>query len=611
MGVVYRARDPKIGRDLAVKTIRLMEHADAEEIAGLRERLFREAQSAGRLSHPGIVTVFDAGEEDGLAYFTMELVDGQKLSDYPAAGLQPEARLTFVCDLLNMAGSALDYAHARGIVHRDIKPANIMVTPSGIKIMDFGVARVTSSQLTRTGTVVGTPNYMSPEQVRGDSIDGRSDQFSLGVIVYELLAGRKPFEAPNLTAVLFRLVNEAPARIRHLNPRVPASLEAVVMRALSKDPSDRFGSCSEFAAAFAAAAQGAGAEAGAPAPVEGPSSPGAEESFPGLSDTWTGAADETVGGAVPVRLPHGARHLGAELPPGAGGGAAELHEDDADVRSRWPVAIYVLLLCAIGALSVLLVRYPGLLDDPRALLQTILGIDLSDSTGASGAATPPDEPSEAARAPVPAPPEDAGEPPPPGGDAAASEPGIAPVATEDLPPPAGEAPVQDAAADAEDAPPGPPPAEPDPPPAADSGPRTASVFFESPVAGVLVTIDGMRETRCITPCKLSDLPLGEREVVASLSGYRLLRRTIAVEEGGRTVHLPMERTGATLFVSSDPTGAAIFLNGIDTGERTNARLSVEPGRHEIRLVKGQLGASQSVPVQDGEIKPVSFRLGVR
>ena len=255
MGVVYRARDPKIGRELAVKTIRLAEHADSKELVGLRKRLFREAQSAGRLSHPGIVTIFDADEEDGLAYFTMELVEGRKLSEYRASELRFDAKVSFVSDLLNMAGSALDYAHARGVVHRDIKPSNIMVTQSGVKIMDFGVARVTSSQLTRTGTVVGTPNYMSPEQVKGEAIDGRSDQFSLGVIAYEILACCRPFQAPNLTATLFKLVNEAPSSIRQLDSRVSPRLEAVVMHALAKNPADRFDSCTAFAAAFATAAE--------------------------------------------------------------------------------------------------------------------------------------------------------------------------------------------------------------------------------------------------------------------------------------------------------------------------------------------------------------------
>ena len=396
MGVVYRARDPKIGRELAVKTIRLAEHADSKELVGLRKRLFREAQSAGRLSHPGIVTIFDADEEDGLAYFTMELVEGRKLSEYRASELRFDAKVSFVSDLLNMAGSALDYAHARGVVHRDIKPSNIMVTQSGVKIMDFGVARVTSSQLTRTGTVVGTPNYMSPEQVKGEAIDGRSDQFSLGVIAYEILACCRPFEAPNLTATLFKLVNEAPSSIRQLDSRVSPRLEAVVMHALAKNPADRFDSCTAFAAAFATAARRTGPSS--PPPTAPPSRSTSEKAFkqrppeqaprppakrqrtsPTGSGDFAGERDPLESSKQSVR-PQGPRR--PRLPPVSTGRTGSHERFDGRPPSRWPIVIFVLLLCAIGALSLLLVRYPGLLEDPGNLLEMIFGLEQPESSEA-------------------------------------------------------------------------------------------------------------------------------------------------------------------------------------------------------------------------------------
>ena len=190
MGVVYRARDTKIGREVAIKTIKLAEQADESETERLRERLFREAQSAGRLSHPGIVTIYDVAEESGLAYITMEFVDGETLQAMMDSGRAEEPE--FIADILRQTAAALDYAHSKEIVHRDVKPANIMVTPDGtVKITDFGIARISSSKLTQTGTVMGTPSYMSPEQVRGDPISGASDQFSLGVITYELLTDRE------------------------------------------------------------------------------------------------------------------------------------------------------------------------------------------------------------------------------------------------------------------------------------------------------------------------------------------------------------------------------------------------------------------------------------
>ena len=214
MGVVYRAHDPQIDREIALKTIRLATHADPSEVKDMRGRLIREAQSAGRLSHPGIVTIFDAGEQDGLAYVAMELVEGHSLHEILAGPVLPDRKLEFLVALLEKAGSALDYASANGVVHRDVKPANIMVSGPSIKLLDFGVARVASSQATRAGTVFGTPNYMSPEQVQGRQVDGRADQFSLGVIAYEVLSGVKPFEAPAIPSTLYKIVHDDPEPLR-------------------------------------------------------------------------------------------------------------------------------------------------------------------------------------------------------------------------------------------------------------------------------------------------------------------------------------------------------------------------------------------------------------
>ena len=242
MGVVYKARDPKIGRTIAIKTIKLADKAAASETDKLRERLFREAQSAGRLSHPGIVTIYDVDEEAGLAYITMEFVEGKTLETRIDSA--PIHDFGFISDLLRQTAAALDYAHSKEIVHRDIKPANIMVTPDGgIKITDFGIARISSSKLTQTGTVMGTPSYMSPEQVRSDPTDGRSDQFSLAVICYELVSGQKPFSGESLTSVMFKIVSADPTAPREMNPRISEELDAAILRALSKDADERYPSC--------------------------------------------------------------------------------------------------------------------------------------------------------------------------------------------------------------------------------------------------------------------------------------------------------------------------------------------------------------------------------
>lgn len=390
MGVVYRAHDPKIGRELAVKTIRLADHVDVEELGSLRQRLFREAQSAGRLAHPGIVTVFDVGEEDGTAYFTMELVEGQKLSEYAVPDLNFFAKVQFLSDLLSMTASALDYAHAHGVVHRDIKPSNIMVTPTGVKIMDFGVARVHSSDLTMTGAVVGSPNYMSPEQVQGETIDGRSDQFSLGTIAYEILAGARPFRSSSLTATLFKLVNESPHSIRRLDSRVHPDLERVVMQALEKDPRDRYETCTAFADAFAAAAR-VTVRSTLPPPARpttktAPTMPdGPRPSRKPRVSTGTGLAGIRIRRKIIEPPPEsqgvqaGTYETGRPpLVPQSPGGTSQVAEGRQS--SRWALAIFILLLCAIAALSVLLVRYPGLLEDPGELLDVLFGLQRSEES---------------------------------------------------------------------------------------------------------------------------------------------------------------------------------------------------------------------------------------
>jgi len=249
-GIVYRARDPSIGRLLAIKTIRLASLGDPEEARRLRERLRREAHSAGILSHPGIVVVYDVGQEGELAYIAMELVPGRSLEAWLKAGQPLDRQL--ILSVLRQAAAALDYAHKKGVVHRDIKPANILIGEDGAaKITDFGVAKISSSeQLTMTGTVLGTPNYMSPEQIQGKAVDGRADQFALAVIAYEMLTGQKPFLADSLTAVLYKIVAVEPRAAHEVNPRLPWAASLVLGRALAKKPEDRYPSCGEFVSAL-------------------------------------------------------------------------------------------------------------------------------------------------------------------------------------------------------------------------------------------------------------------------------------------------------------------------------------------------------------------------
>ncbi len=252
MGVVYRALDPTIGREVAIKIIRLSDQANAEQRSQQRDRLFREARSAGILSHPGIVTVYDMAEQDDMAYIAMEYVSGSTLEQI-LAGKESLAP-AFISSVLRQTAAALDYAHHKGIIHRDIKPANIIVTEAGAaKIADFGIAKISAAdQLTQTGLIVGTPNYMAPEQVQGKQVDGSADQYSLAVIAFEMLTGEKPFVAEHLTTLVYQIVCEAPPPAQRLNPTLGGQIEAHLRRALSKQKEARFPSCTAMVDALEA-----------------------------------------------------------------------------------------------------------------------------------------------------------------------------------------------------------------------------------------------------------------------------------------------------------------------------------------------------------------------
>ena len=243
MGVVYLGKDPKINRVVAIKTMALSQEFDATELDEVKERFFREAETAGRLHHPNIVTIFDAGEEHDLAYIAMEFLAGHDLARYTKAdSLLP---LPTVMGIIFKAAMALDYAHKHNVVHRDIKPANIMYEPESkqVKLTDFGIARITDSSRTRTGMVLGTPSYMSPEQLSGKKVDGRSDLFSLGVMFYQMITGKLPFHGDSMATLMYKIANEAHTEIATLRPDLAKQrpcISAIINKALEKDPNTRY-----------------------------------------------------------------------------------------------------------------------------------------------------------------------------------------------------------------------------------------------------------------------------------------------------------------------------------------------------------------------------------
>ena len=246
MGVVYKATDPVIGRTVAVKTIKLSEEGTGLSRPELLTRFQTEARAAGLLTHPNIVVVFDAGEEDGLYYITMELVEGKSLQAHLDGGVA--FALPRVLRIMEQTCSALQFAHERNVVHRDIKPANIMLPADDtVKVTDVGTAKILQfGTMQQTAHVMGTPSYMSPEQVKGRAVDGRSDIFSLGVLLYEMVTGEKPFPGQNITTVIYKIVNEEPVPPRQIDPSIHPGISAVVMKALAKEPEARYQSCREM-----------------------------------------------------------------------------------------------------------------------------------------------------------------------------------------------------------------------------------------------------------------------------------------------------------------------------------------------------------------------------
>ncbi|MBK6999829.1 MAG: CHASE2 domain-containing protein [Rhodoferax sp.] len=248
MGIVYLGKDPKIGRVVAIKTMALSQEFSGDELVDARERFFREAETAGRLQHQNIVTIFDAGEEHDLAYIAMEFLKGRDLADYCKQGQL--LAVPVVLSIVARVAEALAYAHKQNVVHRDIKPANIMYETESdtVKVTDFGIARITDSSKTKTGLVLGTPSFMSPEQLAGKKVDGRSDLYSLGVMLFQMLAGVLPFRGDSMSELMYKIANENAPDVRIIRPELPQALADVLALSLSKRPETRYQTGEQFAA---------------------------------------------------------------------------------------------------------------------------------------------------------------------------------------------------------------------------------------------------------------------------------------------------------------------------------------------------------------------------
>ncbi len=578
MGVVYHATDPAIGRSVAIKTIRILDINDTERRDKLRERLFREARSAGVLSHPNIVTIYDMDETEGLAYIAMAYVNGPTLekileSDAPLSGAN-------MLRILRQTALGLDYAHGRGIIHRDIKPANIMTDEDGaVKITDFGIAKITAvSSMTQTRTVVGTPNYMSPEQVQGLAVDGRSDQFSLAVIAYEILTGERPFQGEHLSTIVYRIVAEQPPEAHQINGTLTPQIHDVLSRGLAKKPEDRYPTCSSFVGALEmACAESRGwktvtAGGAAAMPTTGVERPGAEAA------------------AIPVASPE------------------RFSASDTIEKARRPSILAPLLMSVLVVLGVggVILWQTGMI--PTGIIPVGLfgeHHEEAQKTEAQKTEAPPvvDNTPKADSAPVPDNAPDNVPTQPPAEEKARTE--TQPVA--DTPAATDSSPQRTPAPAAAK----PSPFEPAPTitptetvkiPAP---PRNQDVWVTSNPPGAKAVLDDNLAQTCRTPCMLHGAP-GVHRLTLAQAGYENESREIRI--GEMAFDLPpitLRKPNGTLWLTTSPPGASVRVNGKLVPETTPAQINLPPGTYSITVEKSGHAQSERVELRDS---PVYLRI---
>jgi serine/threonine protein kinase len=582
MGVVYHGFDPVIGRDVAVKTLRLSEAGTGLSREELIGRFQTEARAAGQLTHPNIVVVFDAGEEDGLFYITMEFVEGRSLQTLVDSH-QPFP-VPRVLKLMEQVCSALDFAHQHNVVHRDIKPANLMLTSDDVvKITDFGTAKILQFGTAQTAHVMGTPSYMSPEQVKGKPVDGRSDIFSLGVILYELMTGEKPFPGQNITTVIYKIINEEPIPPRSLDSSIHPGLSAVISRALAKDPAARYQSCHELLSALKNYHE-----------LAGPELAGRVKSAIPPASSRPSAQPPRVA-AVPTVPVSSERHPSVHF-------MLPVAVEEEPSRRPGGILLTLILLGIIGFAGYRV--YPPLLDlwqrahesveppsvpaKPETAPQApnVDGTDAKPEAQSSNTIPAAGPAPTAAAAPL----ENSPTP------QAAPQPVAAPAVTANPP-----VPQPAASANSPDkviAPQKPaPPAAPAPAHLLESKLRTE--LAGQPLADK-VKIQATANVLTIS----GSLNLAEhRELFGHLrtvpAGVRVIDDTEYTEAQKNT--LPTPSSAGWVWVRSSPPGARILVDGAETGLRTPARLEVQGGEHQVRLVQQGFGTAQrSVSVSPGQ-----------
>jgi eukaryotic-like serine/threonine-protein kinase len=512
MGVVYQGFDPVIGRTVAVKTM-LIEGLSGAEFQEFKARFQREAQAAGILAHPNIVTVFDFGEDEGVLYLAMEFLEGKSLQEL--VDDQKLLPIETIAPIFEQVCSALDHAHKSNIVHRDIKPANIMILNSGlVKVTDFGIAKMMSMGMTQAGQILGTPNYMSPEQVKGRSVDGRSDIFALGVILYELVTGEKPFGGQNITTVIYKIINENPIPPRELDSTIHPGLSFVISKALAKSPEERFQTCRELAEALKNYRNlGSEPPPSATVVIRVPPIQPARAAEPAFTPTRRTTPRAQPATPQPRRAEPALRRepplapRPAVAPPSF---AAVKPQREGTSPFVWTLlALLVIAGIAAGAYYFLYLKNP---------------VNVQQSAPATvPAAQPPSAPAPAANTPAPQ------------VQPATQVPGAVGETTQ-ASQPAGTAPAAAKVAPKTEA------KNPEPPAERAAKPSVTlmygKIFVNSTPSGAQISIDGRSDPGWVTPHTLDGLQSGEHKLVLSAEGYASTTQTVMVE-AGKTVPISL------------------------------------------------------------------------
>ncbi len=622
MGVVYRALDPRIGRTVAVKSIRLGEISDPSELKRLRDRLEREARSAGALSHRNIVTIYDILEEEKLVHLFMEFVNGPSLEKMLSERKLPSKE--DVLEFFRQVANGLDYAHRVGIIHRDVKPSNLMLhfekgtSEQVAKITDFGVAKFVSQQMTQAGSMMGTPNYMAPEQIEGSQVSGQTDQFALAAVAYEVLTGEKPFVADYLPTLFFRIVREDPQPAMDVNPLLSPEIDVVLQRGLAKKTEDRFETCTDFINALAEACE---AHAGwsPPYPMGALEIPVIEEAEGERVFVDAGAA--TTVNAVGMEATQIRGHERSDAPPTVPMGPPspppppreetpiilpydlppsrrrEWEEETEYGLPLWRKMAIAIILCAMVAVAAFVYR------NYMAADQTGEGVVRPPAASTPAAPQPStpsgSKPAEAPR-PAPIPPSSSGPPASggtPGSGGTISQNNAAPLTNPTAPPP-GE-PAQQQAASSEKTP---PPAEEAPavkPPAS----RTTVQFMSDP-AQARVVVDGDESKSCHTPCSIP-LPPGRHTLTMTAPSYGIARRIIQVPDQ-RDVYVPLAQNIGIVQMDSIPSGSTVYVDGRMLGQ-TPTTLKLTAGSHQIRLTNGSRSHQDTIQVNADSLQQFTFR----